>query len=676
MTDFELEQLRRLPQRESDTWQGGWCRYPFRLSIGEEDGANFRLPFWASVESGLINRKSEPVRIDEATPERLLTALVRFALDRRVAGHRPGRVQVADPRLADALGPPLDRAGIAVELLPGPAERLPALAPVLAAMREEFADRGSGAAMSDAPGVTVERMRAFGDAAREYFLARPWERLEGDTDPIRIVSPAPGPSRGVAAVMGAAGETFGLGFFASLEQYRQMLRAAAAADDDDDDDEADESVMSVERWSVAYGDFEDLPYEDGDLWRRHDLPVAGEGAWPLLLHFRPPYEFVAPGPADLAFMEAILRAVARAPDEQLDSGRWSVTVPTFDGPVAVALELPELLAPPERAEMIARGWEPDLRALERAHLVIERLMAENRPRDVAEANAVLAGKLGHGPIPDLPFEPRDAWERAQVLCYQAFDAQGRRRVALARRALAICPDCADAHVLLAEHALTAELALAHYAAGAAAGPRPLSPDRLAHFEGSLWSTPRGRPWLRALRGQARALSDLGRNPEAIAVGEQLLRLDRDDHLGIREPQLILLLDAARDSEAEALLARFADDVTPHDDGFWHWAAALIAFRLHGDSPASAAALARARATNRHVPRFLQEPEPIGLDDEDNLRPGQLGTAQLAAGLLHRFFRQTPGALEWAVAKKPKAPRAAGGGGKGQPKGRGRTRGKG
>lgn len=666
MTDFEIEQLRRLPQRESDTWQGGWCRYPFRLSIGDEDGANFRLPFWASLESGLINRKSEPVRVDDATPARLFTALVRFALDRRVAGHRPGRVQVADPQLADALGPPLGRAGIAVELVPGPAERLPALAPVLAAMREEFADRGTGAAMCDAPGVTVARMRAFAEAAREYYLARPWERLDGDTDPIRIVNPDPGPTLGIATVMGAAGESYGLEFFASLAQFQRLVRAAAADadgcdDDDDDDDESDDLAASMERWSVAYGDFEDLPYEDADAWRQHDLPVAGEAAWPLLLHFRPPHEFVAPGPADLAFLEAILRAVARATEEQLDSGRWRLTVPTCDGPVAVELELPELLAPPERADMIARGWEPDRRAFERLNLIIERELAENRPRDVAEANALLAVKLGHGPVPDLPFEPRDDWERAQELCYEAFDAQGRRRVALARRALVACPDCADAHVILAEQSPTAAQAHAHYAAGAAAGPRPLGADRLARFAGDLWSTPRGRPWLRALYGQARTLSELGRNPEAIAVGEELLRLDRADHQGIREPQLILLLDAVRDAEAETLLERFADDVTEHDDGFWPWAAALIAFRLHGDSPGSAAALTRARAANRYVPRFLQEPDPVGLDEPGNLRPGQLGAAQLVAGMLRRFWRRTPGALDWAVAKKPKPTRPSGDG---------------
>jgi tetratricopeptide (TPR) repeat protein len=672
MTEFELEQLRRLPQRESDTWQGGWCRYPFRLSIAGEEGGNFRLAFWASLESGQVNRVAEPVRVGETTPAHLFSALVRFAIDRRVAGHRPGRVQVADRELADVLGPPLGRAGIVVELVPGPAERLPALAPVLAAMREEFADRGTGAAMTDAPGVTVGRMRAFSEAAREFYLARPWERLDGDTDPIRIVTPEPDPTRGAVVVMGAAGETFGLGFFASVEQFQRMVTAAAA----DDEEESEDLATSAERWSVAFGDFEDLPYEDGDTWRQHDLPIAGEEAWPLLLHVRPPYEFLAPGPADLAFMEAILRAVARATEEQLDRGRWNLTVPTFDGPVAVELELPELLVPPDRRKLIARGWEPDRRAFERLQLIIDREMAENRPRDIEEANALLTRKLGHGPIPDLPFEPRDDWESAQELCYQAFDAQGRRRVALARRALAVCPDCADAYVLLAEYALTSAQAHALYEAGAAAGPRHLSADFLAHFDGNLWSNPRGRPWLRALNGQARTLSELGRKDEAIAVGDELLRLDREDHQGLRETQLILLLEAGRDADAEPLLARFADNVPDHDEGFWFWADALIAFRLRGDTPASAAALARARATNRHVPRFLKEPEPIRLDEEENLRPGQLGAAQIVAGMLHRFWRETPGALEWALAKKSKPVRLTGGGGKGSPKGRGKTRGRG
>src|SRR5262245_2388404 len=43
--------------------------------------------------------------------------------------------------------------------------------------------------------------------------------------------------------------------------------------------------------------------------------------------------------------------------------------------------------------------------------------------------------------------------KAQALLYRAFEEPDeQRRVQLAKDAVAICPDCADAYVLLAEHA--------------------------------------------------------------------------------------------------------------------------------------------------------------------------------------------------------------------------------
>jgi len=52
----------------------------------------------------------------------------------------------------------------------------------------------------------------------------------------------------------------------------------------------------------------------------------------------------------------------------------------------------------------------------------------------------------------LPLPPRELTplERAQDLMYRAFDSTGEKRVTLARKALAISEDCADAYVLLAE----------------------------------------------------------------------------------------------------------------------------------------------------------------------------------------------------------------------------------
>jgi hypothetical protein len=67
--------------------------------------------------------------------------------------------------------------------------------------------------------------------------------------------------------------------------------------------------------------------------------------------------------------------------------------------------------------------------------------------------------------------------KAQALMYRAFEEPDeQRRVRLAREALAICPDCADAYVLLAEHTTSRKEALRLYEQGVAAGERALGPE--------------------------------------------------------------------------------------------------------------------------------------------------------------------------------------------------------
>src|SRR4051812_44210541 len=58
------------------------------------------------------------------------------------------------------------------------------------------------------------------------------------------------------------------------------------------------------------------------------------------------------------------------------------------------------------------------------------------------------GGLGGG-----PGEAETPLDQAQSIMYQAFESPDRdEQVALARQALEVSPDCADAYVLLAEHA--------------------------------------------------------------------------------------------------------------------------------------------------------------------------------------------------------------------------------
>jgi len=85
--------------------------------------------------------------------------------------------------------------------------------------------------------------------------------------------------------------------------------------------------------------------------------------------------------------------------------------------------------------------------------------------------------------------------------YEAWDASGAQRVKLARKALEISPDCADAYVLLAEE--TAEnLAEKRelYEQGVAAGERALGERMFKEEAGSFWGILQTRPYMRARAG--------------------------------------------------------------------------------------------------------------------------------------------------------------------------------
>src|SRR5438270_416429 len=67
--------------------------------------------------------------------------------------------------------------------------------------------------------------------------------------------------------------------------------------------------------------------------------------------------------------------------------------------------------------------------------------------------------------------------KAQALVFQAHEEEDpERRVRLALDALAAWPDCADAYVVLAEHAPSRKESVALYEKGVAAGERAVGPE--------------------------------------------------------------------------------------------------------------------------------------------------------------------------------------------------------
>jgi len=241
-----------------------------------------------------------------------------------------------------------------------------------------------------------------------------------------------------------------------------------------------------------------------------------------------------------------------------------------------------------------------------------------------------------------------ALDRAQRQVYTAWEAaRPSTRVKRAQAALAISPLCADAHVILARHAASGSPeCLAAWEAGVAAGEAAIGPRGFAEMEGEFWGWLETRPYMRARLGLAVELLSTAREREALPHLRDLLRLNPDDNQGVRSILTGALAGLGEDEELGTLLDRYDEDESAN----MGWTRALLAFRRHGDSEVSRAALAAALDNNPHVPALL-----TGAKKMPKALPGLIGFGDEseAVAYVHGFaaaWRQTPGAVAWVKAR--------------------------
>ncbi len=249
----------------------------------------------------------------------------------------------------------------------------------------------------------------------------------------------------------------------------------------------------------------------------------------------------------------------------------------------------------------------------------------------------------------------DEVDMAQEIMFDAWEAENpRRRAALARKALKVSEDCADAWLLLAqETAVTpkAQLDLLHKAV--AAGERALGPVAFEEDVGHFWGLIETRPYMRARHALAMALWDLGAQAEAADHLGAMIRLNPNDNQGVRYVLMSWLLILDRLADLDALLKMFKD---PHDPQ-WAFPAALVAFRRKGDTAPARKALANALASNPHVAPFLTRKKKLPREMPPWYAPGDRNEAVIyvidAGGL--ESWATTPGALAWLAAQAAGTP---------------------
>jgi tetratricopeptide (TPR) repeat protein len=241
-----------------------------------------------------------------------------------------------------------------------------------------------------------------------------------------------------------------------------------------------------------------------------------------------------------------------------------------------------------------------------------------------------------------------ALEAAQAVAYDAWNAAGARRLALAEKALALSPLCADAHVILAHAAPNAAAALPRWRQAVAAGEAAIGPAGMKAMEGEFWGWLETRPYMRALMGLAHALRETGAVEESIAIGRRMLVLNPNDNQGVRHVLLGWVMAEGRDAEAQALIDAYPEDGM----ALWPWTRALLAFRAQGDGTAAQALLDAAIAANPHVAPFLIGTKRMPRRQAAYYSWGEPSEAQLVVTEIGPAWMLTPGAITWLKACQP------------------------
>ena len=557
-----------------------------------------------------------------------MRALVDFArkYERELLG-RPSRIEVTDAALAEALRGALGDPGTTIAVVPD-------LPNVRKAMRafEKYQSEGEGLppALLDSPGVTLEGLRGFAEAAARFYDANVWDALLPDDDLIAIEQPLVDAALQHLIVTGSTREVRGLTFFASRQHYERFLANPPRP-----------GRQKPRVWLLSFDPVHWLPFGDVDAWTDYNLPVAAPDAYPRPGLIEPDGGLTRPDGFQLAFLEAVLRALAESTEDNLDSGRWTRRVDTARGPVEVRIALP-LLLDAMAADSGSPAPESDSGAprlqTERLMRVARKAIEASGATSIEDVRAIVRSLMNGALEPAAPSDPTTPLEQAQALAYAAMEAKGRYQIALARRAISTSRDCADGWGILANRAPSAAVAVSLYREAVAAGERALGPKYFEAEAGHFWGMVETRPYMRARMALADALWSEGEVDEAAAHYRELLRLNPGDNQGARYALLELLIEQGRDTDARVLLQQFDEE-----SAAWLYADALVAFRLQDD--AANHRLDLALAANRHVPPFLTGEKEIP-DPPAFYSRGSIDEAAIASDSLTDAWNGTPGAVFW------------------------------
>jgi tetratricopeptide (TPR) repeat protein len=300
-----------------------------------------------------------------------------------------------------------------------------------------------------------------------------------------------------------------------------------------------------------------------------------------------------------------------------------------------------------KLERAAPSAMPSRLSMDKTMADLSKLLASQQFESIDQANAFLQQMLSNndGRIPELA--PETPLEQAQALIAQAHEETSpKRQVALAKQALDLSPDCADAYCLLAELDPSADRKLEFLEQAVAAGERALGPEPFVESIGHFWGVIETRPYMRSLAGLAELSWLLGNRSRAIALYARVLELNPGDNQGVRYSLATCLLEECT-PQAQATLSKLLSDYPNDAAANWAYSRALLSFQQEGGSSLVAQKMLKnALKANSHIPTYLlgirrmpsELPRYIGFGDENE--------AIEYVAFAIRAWSLTPGAIAW------------------------------
>ncbi len=243
----------------------------------------------------------------------------------------------------------------------------------------------------------------------------------------------------------------------------------------------------------------------------------------------------------------------------------------------------------------------------------------------------------------------DMRRHAKSLVFQAWDSvDPQERGELAAEAIRLDKDCVDAWNLLGEQAQSYEKSLEYYESGEAAGRRELGKE-FDELVGHFWGVHETRPFMRSLQGKAEVLTAMGHNQQAIAVYQEMLKLNANDNQGVRWCLMGLLLQLNLNQSASDLIDQYPDDAYI----LWPLAELLLAIRSNATDNLRRQLLKKAFESNPYFVDFLVARRDIQEKLPSTFVFGDESEVLSAMPLLLPAWKSTAGAVAWlrkAVAK--------------------------